>query len=139
VPVIEQQDFRKNRAIPSIYKSMLIIFCILGIFIHSYWNKQTVKTLVVDNETIMFEEINKQSLIVNFVIENRSNSEITEKIRVEVIDQDNILITSTIMYLKFKPEKNIFSEQIKYKRRFSDIDDRQLRALITVQPRKLLW
>ena len=137
--MFESQDYRRKRAIPTKYKSLFIIFCIVGVFIHSYWSKKTVETITVDQQTIMFQEINKQSLVVSFVMNNQSTLSKKQKIRIEVYDQDRYLITSTIKYLSFKPGKNIYSEQIRYKQRIPDIDDRTLKANITVQPRKLLW
>lgn len=134
---IEALDFKRRRSIPTKYKTLLILFCILGILIHSFWNKKRVETLLVDQETILFEEINAQSLIVNFAINNTTKIEKTEKIKIEIIDQDNYLITSTIKYYNFKSGRNLFTEQIKYKRRYTDIENRRLRAIITVQPRKL--
>ncbi len=134
---IEAIDFKRRRAIPTIYKTLLVLFCILGILIHSFWNKKRIETLLVDHETIMFEEINKQSVIVNFVITNTTDIEKTEKIKIEIVDQDNYLITSTIKFLTFKSGKNLFSEQIRFGRRYPDIEEKELRALISIQPRKL--
>lgn len=134
---IDPIDFKRRRAIPTKYKTLLVIFCILGIFIHSYWNKRRVETLIVDEETIMLKEINKQSVILNFVITNTTEVEKSEKVKIEIIDQDNYLITSTFKFLEFKSGRNIFTEQIKFSRRFPDIENKKLRAIITIQPRKL--
>ncbi len=134
---IEPIDFKRRRTIPTKYKTLLILFCIFGIIIHSFWNKKRIETLLVDHETIMFEEINTQSVIVNFRIFNTSELEKSEKVKIEIIDQDNYLITSTIKYLKFNSGDNLFNEQIKFSRRYPDIKERTLRAIITIQPRKL--
>ncbi len=134
---IEPIDFKRKRGIPTKYKTLLVLFCIIGIIIHSYWNKQRVESLIIDQETIMFEEINTQSLIINFMVNNISKIEKSEKVKIEIVDQDNYLITSTIRYLDFKSGRNFFTEQIKFNRRYPDIESRSLRAVITVQPRKL--
>jgi hypothetical protein len=137
--MLEAPDYRRKRVIPTKYKSLIIIFCILGIFIHSFWNKKTIETLVVDEQTIMFQEKNMQSVVINFVIENKSDLQKKQKVRIEVIDQNNYLITSTIMYLNFKPGQNLFSKQVKFKQRYTDIKERELRGIVKVEPRKLLW
>lgn len=134
---IEALDFKRRRSIPTKYKTLLVLFCILGIVIHSFWNKKRIETLVVDHQTIMFEEINTQSIIINFVITNTSNIEKSEKVKIEIIDQDNYVITSTFKFLDFKSGKNYFNEQIKFSRRYPDIEERTLRAIISVQPRRL--
>lgn len=134
---IEVIDFKRKRGIPTKYKTLLVLFCIIGIIIHSYWNKQRVESLIIDQETIMFEEINTQSLIINFMVNNISKIEKSEKVKIEIVDQDNYLITSTIRYLDFKSGRNFFTEQIKFNRRYPEIESRSLRAIITVQPRKL--
>lgn len=134
---IEAIDFKRKRGIPTKYKTLLVLFCIIGIIIHSYWNKQRVESLIIDQETIMFEEINTQSLIINFMVNNISKIEKSEKVKIEIVDQDNYLITSTIRYLDFKSGRNFFTEQIKFNRRYPEIESRSLRAIITVQPRKL--
>lgn len=134
---IEPIDFKRKRGIPTKYKTLIVLFCIIGIIIHSYWNKQRVESLIIDQETIMFEEINTQSLIINFMVNNISKIEKSEKVKIEIVDQDNYLITSTIRYLDFKSGRNFFTEQIKFNRRYPDIESRSLRAVITVQPRKL--
>jgi hypothetical protein len=133
---IEAIDFKRRRTIPTKYKTLLILFCILGILISSFWNKKRIESLVIDQETIMFEEINTQSVIINFVIDNTTKREKSEKIKIEIVDQDNYLITSTIKFLDFKSGRNYYNEQIRFKRRYPDIESRKLRAIITVQPRK---
>ncbi len=134
---IESLDFKRRRAIPTKYKTLLVLFCIIGILIHSFWNKKRVESLIIDHDTIMFKEINTQSLVVNFIITNTSQGEMSEKVKIQVIDQDNYLITSTIRYLDFKSGRNIFTEQIKYPRRFPDINDKDLKAIISIEPRRL--
>ncbi len=134
---IEAIDFKRRRAIPTKYKTLLVLFCIIGILIHSYWNKKRVESLVVDNETIMFEEINMQSVIINFAIYNTTQIEKSEKVKIEIVDQNNYLVTSTIRYLEFHRGQNLFTEQIKFKRRFPDIEKRSLRAIISIHPRRL--
>lgn len=134
---IEPLDFKRRRVIPTKYKTLLILFCIVGILIHSFWNKKRVEALIIDQETIMFEEINTQSVIINFRINNSSKIEKKEKVKIEIVDQDNYLITSTIRFLDFKSGHNYFNEQIKFSRRYPDIENRSLRAIITIHPRKL--
>lgn len=134
---IEPLDFKRRRAIPTKYKTILVLFCIIGILIHSFWNKKRVESLVIDQDTIMFEEINTQSVLVNFIITNTSQSDKSEKVKIQIIDQDANLITSTIRYLDFKVGRNIFTEQIKFRRRFPDIKEKQLKAIITIEPRRL--
>ena len=134
---IEALDFKRKRTIPTKYKTLLVLFCIMGILIHSFWNKQRIDSLVVDYETIMFEEINTQSVIINFVITNTSKIDKSEKVKIEIIDQNNYVITSTMKFLDFKSGKNFFNEQIKFGRRYPDIKERSLRAQIQIQPRKL--
>lgn len=134
---IEAPDFQRRRAIPTKYKTLLILFCIIGILIHSFWNKKRIDSLLVDEQTILFEEINTQSVVVNFAITNITNAEKSEKIKIEIVDQDNYLITSTIRYLKFQSGRNLFTEQIKFRRRFPEIQDKSLRAIITIHPRRL--
>lgn len=134
---IEAPDFKRRRAIPTKYKTLLILFCILGIVIHSFWNKKRVETLVVDQDTIMFQEVNTQSVLINFIITNTSKIDKSEKVKIQIVDQDNYLITSTIKYFDFKRGRNVFTEQIRFNRRYPDIKERELRAIITIEPRKL--
>lgn len=137
MPKIEAPDFQRRRAIPTKYKTLLILFCIIGVLIHSFWNKKRIEALVVDHQTILFEEINMQSVVVNFVITNVTKTKKSEKIKIEIVDQDNYLITSTIRYLEFDSGRNFFTEQIRFRARFPDIAERELRAIITVHPRRL--
>lgn len=137
MPKIEAPDFQRRRAIPTKYKTLLILFCIIGVLIHSFWNKKRIEALVVDHQTILFEEINMQSVVVNFVITNVTKTKKSEKIKIEIVDQDNYLITSTIRYLEFDSGRNFFTEQIRFRARFPDIAKRELRAIITVHPRRL--
>ncbi len=137
--MFEAPDFRRKRDISSKYKILFLLVCIIGVLLHSYCSNKTVNSLKVDEQTIMFDEINMQSAIVNFSIENQSNREITQKTRIEIFDQDKNLITSTIKYYDYKPGRNIFKERIKFSNRVSDIDSRQLNAKITVLVRKVLW
>lgn len=134
---IEAPDFKRRRAIPTKYKTLLVLFCILGIIIHSFWNKKRVETLIVDQETIMFQEVNTQSVLINFIITNTTKVDKSEKVKIEIVDQDNMLITSTIKYLDFKSGRNVFTEQIRFSRRYPDIKEKTLRAIITVEPRTL--
>lgn len=134
---IEALDFKRRRAIPTKYKTLLILFCIFGILIQSFWNKRRVESLIIDQDTIMFQEINTQSVLLNFIVNNISDTEKSEKVKIQVLDQDNFLITSTIRYLNFQKGRNIFTEQIKFRRRYPDIKERSLKAIITIEPRKL--
>ena len=137
MPKIEAPDFQRRRAIPTKYKTLLILFCIIGVLIHSFWNKKRVEALVVDHQTILFEEINMQSVVVNFVITNVTKTKKSEKIKIEIVDQDNYLITSTIRYLEFDSGRNFYTEQIRFRTRFPNIAERKLRAIITIHPRRL--
>lgn len=132
-------DIKRKREIPAGYKFLFLVICIIGMFIHSCWNKKTVENYVIDSQTIMFEEINKQSVTISFIITNNSGDSGREKVKFTIKDEENNIITSSLSYLDFKKGRNIFKKNIKFKRRIPDINTKKLSAKIEIKPRKVFW
>jgi len=99
---VDRIDIKKRRPIPAAAKMILMLAVIMGLVLHTCWQKTKGDNLQISD--IQISNITRVSLDISFAVASRASIEMEKSFMIEVYLQNGKLLTSRLTHLKIPPK-----------------------------------
>ena len=99
---VDRIDIKKRRPIPASAKLILMMVVILGLVLHTCWQKTKGDNLQISD--IQISNITRVSLDISFTIASRASIELEKSFMIEVYTTNGELLSSRLTQLSIPPK-----------------------------------
>ncbi len=99
---VDRIDIKKRRPIPASAKLILMMVVIMGLVLHTCWQKTKGDNMKISD--IQISDITRVSLDISFTIASRASIELEKSFMIEVYTSSGELLTSRLTRLKIPPK-----------------------------------
>ncbi len=99
---VDRIDIKKRRPIPASAKLILMMVVIMGLVLHTCWQKTKGDNLQISD--IQISNITRVSLDISFTIASRASIELEKSFMIEVYTTNGELLSSRLTQLSIPPK-----------------------------------